>query len=434
MSVDFYKEFGELGYLANYSNHGFYEDGVFYKTVEHYYQAKKYDNPTIIKKILDADTPKEASTIGRDRSNIRIPNFKNIKDDVMFQGIYLKFMAHPDIRAKLIETGNRMIREMTINEFYWGVGYDLSGENHIGKILCDVREKIKSDMIDNLIKENQGKRVYVIGHNNPDCDSFFSAILLSRILKNYGVDAVSCVRDKNFIDKDIVNDINKDDYQVINDFDDKKFILVDHNNLLGIPKENVIFSIDHHRITGNVLNLIEIEYASCGLLIYDLFKEKYQFNVLEKMYIIMTVLTDTDYLTSSRFSCYDKELFNEVNYCNIDISGLKKKYFKTTDFNNNIIDNLINNSKEYNFNDKVIRRSLITGYGDDYDMYYDKYVSSMRDAHIDLLIFCDYENMKTYFNFNGENKTMPKFTSSTNLVLNYINNLLEYLKTSYIKI
>ena len=67
MSVDFYKEFGELGYLANYSNHGFYEDGVFYKTVEHYYQAKKYDNPTIIKKILEADTPKEASIIDQCR-------------------------------------------------------------------------------------------------------------------------------------------------------------------------------------------------------------------------------------------------------------------------------------------------------------------------------------------------------------------------------
>ena len=26
MSIDFYKEFGELGYLANYSNHGFYKD------------------------------------------------------------------------------------------------------------------------------------------------------------------------------------------------------------------------------------------------------------------------------------------------------------------------------------------------------------------------------------------------------------------------
>ena len=53
--------------------------------------------------------------------------FMNIKDDVMFQGIYLKFMAHPDIRTKLIETGNKMIREITINEFYWGAGYDLSG-------------------------------------------------------------------------------------------------------------------------------------------------------------------------------------------------------------------------------------------------------------------------------------------------------------------
>ena len=41
MSVDFYKEHGPLGYLANYSNHGFTVDGVYYKTAEHYYQANK---------------------------------------------------------------------------------------------------------------------------------------------------------------------------------------------------------------------------------------------------------------------------------------------------------------------------------------------------------------------------------------------------------
>jgi predicted NAD-dependent protein-ADP-ribosyltransferase YbiA (DUF1768 family) len=33
--IEFYKEFGDLGYLANYSNHGFSIDGVYYKTVEH---------------------------------------------------------------------------------------------------------------------------------------------------------------------------------------------------------------------------------------------------------------------------------------------------------------------------------------------------------------------------------------------------------------
>ena len=69
MSICFYKEFGELGYLATYSNHGFYKDGIFYKTSEHYYQSKKFDDPDVVNRIINAKTPKEASIIGRDRNN-----------------------------------------------------------------------------------------------------------------------------------------------------------------------------------------------------------------------------------------------------------------------------------------------------------------------------------------------------------------------------
>ena len=69
MAIKFYKEFGELGYLATYSNHGFYKNDVFYKTSEHYYQSKKFDDPIVVQKIIDAPTPKEASNIGRDRNN-----------------------------------------------------------------------------------------------------------------------------------------------------------------------------------------------------------------------------------------------------------------------------------------------------------------------------------------------------------------------------
>ena len=69
MSIDFYKEYGPLGYLANYSNHGFTKDGVYYKTAEHYYQASKFDDEEIRKKIICSKTPKEASNIGRDRNN-----------------------------------------------------------------------------------------------------------------------------------------------------------------------------------------------------------------------------------------------------------------------------------------------------------------------------------------------------------------------------
>ena len=52
MRIEFYKEFGEYGYMANYSNHGFYINDIFYKTVEHYYQSEKYSDNKIKQKIL----------------------------------------------------------------------------------------------------------------------------------------------------------------------------------------------------------------------------------------------------------------------------------------------------------------------------------------------------------------------------------------------
>ena len=81
MSIDFYKEHGPLGYLANYSNHGFSKDGVYYKTAEHYYQASKFDKEEIRNKIINCSTPKEASTIGRDRNNIRKKKPRDKRND-----------------------------------------------------------------------------------------------------------------------------------------------------------------------------------------------------------------------------------------------------------------------------------------------------------------------------------------------------------------
>ena len=109
MKIDFYKEFGDLGYLANYSSHGFYKNDIYYKTVEHYYQSEKFDNIEIKNKIINCDTPKEASNVGRSRDLKRIDNFKDKKLDVMYEGLYLKFSQNKDIRSKLIETGDSLI-------------------------------------------------------------------------------------------------------------------------------------------------------------------------------------------------------------------------------------------------------------------------------------------------------------------------------------
>lgn len=53
MAIEFYKEFGPLGYLATYSNHGFYKNGVFWKTSEHYYQAQKFESKDIQRLIIN---------------------------------------------------------------------------------------------------------------------------------------------------------------------------------------------------------------------------------------------------------------------------------------------------------------------------------------------------------------------------------------------
>ena len=146
MAIEFYKEFGDLGYLANYSNHGFYKNGIYYKTVEHYYQSEKFDNQEIKNKIINAETPKEASSIGRDRNNKRKDNFKKIKNQVMLEGLLEKFRQNEDIRNKLLETNDEEIVEKTIDEYYWGIGKDGTGKNVIGHLLMKTRNIIREEI------------------------------------------------------------------------------------------------------------------------------------------------------------------------------------------------------------------------------------------------------------------------------------------------
>lgn len=148
MAIKFYKEFGELGYLATYSNHGFYKDDIFYRTSEHYYQSKKFDDPIVVQKIIDAETPKEASNIGRDRNNKLRENWCLIKNEIMYEAVLYKFMEHADLREKLLATGNEEIIEETTKENYWGCGPNYDGTNHYGKILCKVRERLRSENIE----------------------------------------------------------------------------------------------------------------------------------------------------------------------------------------------------------------------------------------------------------------------------------------------
>ena len=144
MTIRFYKEFGELGYLATYSDHGFYKDGIYYKTSEHYYQSKKFLDFDLQMKVINAITPKEASKIGRERNGKLRKDWNLVKRDIMFEAVLYKFQAHEDIRQKLLLTGDEYIIEETVKENYWGCGINKDGTNYYGKILCKVREYLRT--------------------------------------------------------------------------------------------------------------------------------------------------------------------------------------------------------------------------------------------------------------------------------------------------
>jgi hypothetical protein len=56
-----------------------------------------------------------------------------------------KFTRHPDLKEKLLATGNRPLYEgNTWRDHFWGVSSKtLKGQNHLGKILMRVREDLR---------------------------------------------------------------------------------------------------------------------------------------------------------------------------------------------------------------------------------------------------------------------------------------------------
>lgn len=146
MKIYFYKEFGPLGYLSNYSAHEILVDGKVWQTVEHYYQAQKFFDEKLKEQIRLASTPKDASKIGRDRNNPLRKDWEQVKEEIMFNGVFAKFLQHKDICDMLLATGDDELIENTDIDYYWGCGTNKTGLNRYGEILMKVRKTIREGM------------------------------------------------------------------------------------------------------------------------------------------------------------------------------------------------------------------------------------------------------------------------------------------------
>lgn len=135
MAIYFYGTTDEYGCFSNFSRHGIAMDDGYWPTVEHYFQAQKFDVPQHRERIRRASTPKEAKRLGWSRAFPLRADWEEIKEEVMRR----KFETHVALRTLLLSTGDEEIVEDAPGDYYWGCGTDGSGKNRLGVILMEVR-------------------------------------------------------------------------------------------------------------------------------------------------------------------------------------------------------------------------------------------------------------------------------------------------------
>ncbi len=135
--IDSFK--GEYRWLSNFWPAEVVLDGVTYPTVEHAYVAAKTLNPESRRIVLSMDTPGKVKRFG---SNLMLrADWNDVRLSVMEDLVRQKFKRR-DLEQQLLATSPAILIEgNTWGDTFWGMCRG-KGENHLGKILMNVRGEI----------------------------------------------------------------------------------------------------------------------------------------------------------------------------------------------------------------------------------------------------------------------------------------------------
>lgn len=137
---------GEYAFLSNFYEAPVYLDGVLYPTTENAFQAAKTLNPLERQRFVSC-TPAESKKLGR-IVTLRL-DWEDAKIGIMEKLLMQKFQDLT-LQDKLLATGNaELIEGNTWGDRFWGMTKDEEydhlkgdwvGQNHLGKLLMQVRD------------------------------------------------------------------------------------------------------------------------------------------------------------------------------------------------------------------------------------------------------------------------------------------------------
>ncbi len=138
--TDFHKE--EYRFLSNFHEARVEYNGLAFGSNEAAFQAQKCMTEAE-KAAFTEFGPGKSKGLGR-RVPLR-PDWEEVKEGIMEEIVRAKFTQHPELAAKLLATGEKVLVEgNTWGDTCWGIDLRTGqGENHLGKILMKVREELK---------------------------------------------------------------------------------------------------------------------------------------------------------------------------------------------------------------------------------------------------------------------------------------------------
>ena len=119
-----------------------------------WYKAHFFNDVDTRKQLELKLTPKQAKDLGRVVKNYQDDLWECVRFDYMVYSNYLKYTQNPDLKAKLLATGEKVLVEASPYDKVWGVGLlannplilddkNWTGRNLLGKSIMKVRSMIK---------------------------------------------------------------------------------------------------------------------------------------------------------------------------------------------------------------------------------------------------------------------------------------------------
>ena len=156
--VFFWKVDEENGWMSNWYRRKFVIDDFEYLHVEQYMMSRKaklFHDAASYTAILRETDPQECKRLGKGVKPFDPLQWNQVKYEIVKTGNRAKYEQNPDLKQKLLDTGNAVLAEASPRDRIWGIALDAAtaactnpftwpGKNLLGRILMELRDEFRS--------------------------------------------------------------------------------------------------------------------------------------------------------------------------------------------------------------------------------------------------------------------------------------------------